>query len=58
MLLGSLLRRAHHQLFQLSRALRRGLDIQTVITNQTEQDPVAVDAVVSHHFLHGNITGA
>ena len=34
------------------------LEIEIAVTNQTEQDTVAVDAIVPHHLLYGNLAGS
>ena len=34
------------------------LDIQIVITDLAEEDAIAIDAIVPHHLLDGNLPGA
>ncbi len=52
------IRRPEHDFIQNSLTCIRLLYIQVIVANQTEQNAVAVDAIVSHHLLHGNLTGA
>ena len=36
----------------------RHLHIEIIVADKAEKDAVAVDAIVSHHLFHGNLTSA
>ena len=44
--------------FQDERTSVRHLDVEVVVADKAEQDAVAIDAVITHHFPHGNLPGA
>ena len=54
----ALVRRAQDYFAQEGLAGLGDLDIEVVVADQTEEGAVAVDAVVAHHFLDGDVAGA
>ena len=56
--LGAVIRRPRDYFFQYSPARLRHLHVEIVVAYKTEENAVAVDALVSHHLFHGNFTSA
>ena len=54
--LGTVIRRHQDDFFQRSPARLRHLDEKVVITNEAEENAIAVGTVISHHLLHGYLT--
>ena len=57
-ILRTVIRGSEDDFFQQCPARLRHLDIEIVVADEPEQDAVAIDAPVPHHFLHGNLTGS
>jgi hypothetical protein len=57
MVSGAGIRRPEYHFIQHGFAGFRHLDIQVIVADQAEQDTVAVDAIVPHHFFDGNLPG-
>ena len=54
--LGTVIRRPQDDFLQHSPARLRHLDEKVVITNEAEENAIAVGTVISHHLLHGYLT--